>query len=345
MPDLATRYLGLSLRSPLVASASPLSRSLEGLRRLQEVGAGAVVLYSLFEEQLRHELARFRWFRTQGLESPGEGLAFAPSEASFATDPEAYLAHFRAARDALSIPVIPSLNGATLGDWTRYAGWLQEAGAQALELNLYVVAGDVETPGSEVERRVLEVFQAVRETVDIPLAVKLSPFYSSLPHLARQLVDAGAQGLVLFNRFYQPDIDLESREAIPRAVLSTPADLRLPVRWLAMLYGRLSPFGSPGGVGPPAVSLAASGGILDGEGALKAILAGADVTMLCSLLLRHGVERLKTVEEEVAAWLEEHGYDRLDEVRGLLSEKECPDPAAFERGQYIRAVRVGRRGR
>jgi dihydroorotate dehydrogenase (fumarate) len=297
MVELRTRYLGLDLPSPLVASASPLTGSLDGLRRLQAAGAGAVVLPSLFEEQLALEADQ--------------------------AERRGYLALVEKAKAALQVPVIASLNGVTPGSWVEHAGLLEEAGADALELNIYYVSSSPRVSGSEVERRYLELVRSVRQAVGIPLAVKLSPHFSSVANLTRQLVQAGADGLVLFNRFYQPDLDLDSMEVVPRLVLSTSEELRLPLRWIAILYREV-----------PA-SLAASTGVHTAEDAIKVLMAGADVAMMTSALLRHGPEHLRVVEAGLRDWLDEHGMQTVGHLRGMRSQRSVRDPAAWERANYI----------
>ena len=297
MADLRTRYLGLNLRTPLVASPSPLTGTLDGLKRLEAAGAGAVVMPSLFEEDLAEE-----------------------------TYEVAYLALLEQAKASLSIPVIASLNGTSRGGWVRHAARLEQAGADALELNIYYVSSGPGQSGSEVEWRYLDIVRAVRQAATIPLAVKLSPSFSSLTNMAGQLVEAGANGLVLFNRFYQPDLDIETFEVVPSLELSTSAELRLPLRWIAILHGRHR------------ISLAASTGVHSAEDAVKALLAGADVTMMTSALLRHGADHLTGVEAGLADWLDRHGYASLDQVRGKLSQRKVGDPAAFERANYLKVL-------
>jgi dihydroorotate dehydrogenase (fumarate) len=321
MADLRTRYLGLELRSPLVASSSPLTGSLDGLRRLEAAGAGAVVLPSLFEEELAPE----------GQEGPGDGPASdapdAPGDqAGYGAGPAAYLSLVTQAKEVLSVPVIASLNGVSRTGWVRYAARLEEAGADALELNVYYVSSRPGLSGSEVEWHYLDVVRAVRRAIGIPLAVKLSPYFSSLANLAGQLVEAGANGLVLFNRFYQPDLDIETMEVRPALELSTTTELRLPLRWIAILHRR---FG---------VSLAASTGVHGVEDLVKVLLAGADVAMMTSALLRHGPDHLRSVEVGLRDWMDRHGYETVDQLRGRLSQRSVPDPAAFERANYIRTL-------
>ena len=319
MVELRTRYLGLDLPSPLVASASPLTGTLDGLRRLEAAGAAAVVLPSLFEEQLILEADQVRRLRDAGADSLSAALALDDYNAG----PYGYLALVEKATATLQIPVIASLNGVTPGTWVKHASLLEEAGADALELNIYYVSSSPGVGGPEVERRYLELVRSVRQTIGIPLAVKLSPYFSSVANLTRQLVQAGADGLVLFNRFYQPDLDLETLEITPRLVLSSSEELRLPLRWIAILYKEV-----------PA-SLAASTGVHTAADVVKVLLAGADVAMMTSALLRHGPEHLTAVETGLRDWLEEHGMQTVGHLRGLRSQRSIRDPAAWERANYI----------
>ena len=332
-PDLRTRYLGLELRSPLVASASPLTGVVDNLRALDRAGAGAVVLPSLFEEQLTADaLAVDRALATADSFPEAVGGLF-PDLESYNTGPERYLDLVARAKAAVSLPVIASLNGTTPGGWTRYAGLLQDAGADALELNLYAVAADPAEDGAAVERRYLELVASVRRVVRIPLAVKVSPFFSAFGAMARSLVHAGADGLVLFNRFYQPDIDLDALAVVPRLTLSTPDELRLPLRWIAILRGRVE------------ASLAATTGVHGAPEAAKALLAGADVAMMTSALLRHGPEHLGRVRDELVAWMAEREYDSVEQLTGSLSQGLVPDPDAYERAGYVRTLASFARGR
>jgi dihydroorotate dehydrogenase (fumarate) len=324
--DLRTTYLGLDLASPLVPSASPLSERLDTLKQMEEAGAAAVVLHSLFEEQLEQEARSIDHYLRSGAESYAEALSFFPQEPDFRFGPHEYLEHVWKAKQGLGIPVIASLNGSSAGGWTRYAKQIEQAGADALELNIYHVPADMETPGARVEDLCLEIVRSVRENVKLPLAVKIGPYYSAMAHMAGRLVEAGADGLVLFNRFYQPDIDLEQLEVTPNVLLSTPQAMRLPLRWIAILHGRLR------------ASLAATGGIHSHEDALKMILAGADVTMLCSALLRHGIDHLRKVKAMMAAWMEEREYASIAQMKGSMSQRACPRPAEFERANYMRAL-------
>jgi dihydroorotate dehydrogenase (fumarate) len=319
MADLRTRYLGLDLRTPLVASASPLTGSLDGLRRLEEAGAAAVVLPSLFEEQLTEEADQVGRLLEAGAGSLPAALALDDYNAG----PYGYLALVEKAKASLQIPVIASLNGVTPGAWVEHASLLEEAGADALELNSYYVSSSPGLAGSEVEWRFLELVGSVRQRIGIPLAVKLSPYFSSLANLARQLVEAGSDGLVLFNRFYQPDLDLETLEVTPQLELSSSEELRLPLRWIAILHRKV-----------PA-SLAASTGVHTATDVVKVLLAGADVAMMTSALLRHGPEHLRVVEAGLRDWLDERRMESVGHARGLRSQRSVRDPAAWERANYI----------
>jgi dihydroorotate dehydrogenase (fumarate) len=327
MIDLSTRYLGLKLNSPLVASASPLSQELHGIRRLEDAGASAIVLYSLFEEQLRQEAQELEYHLSAGTESFAESLSYLPMRGEFHTGPEGYLEHIRKAKDAVAVPIIASLNGATLGGWTKYAKEIEEAGADAIECNIYSIPADMDVTGAEIEQRYVDILRAVKAAVRIPVAVKLGPFFSNMAHMAKQLEKAGADGLVLFNRFYQPDIDLDELEIRPNVLLSTPQALRLPLTWIGILYGRIR------------LSLAATSGIHSAEDVIKLLLVGSDVTMLCSALLKNGVGHLKEIERDLREWLDYHEYESVNQMQGSMSQLRCPDPSAFERAQYMRAVK------
>jgi dihydroorotate dehydrogenase (fumarate) len=325
MAYLRTRYLGMDLRSPLVASSSPLTGSLDGLRRLEAAGAGAVVLPSLFEEELTKESRQVDALLATGA-TGAEARAGHPDQVGYGAGPAAYLSLVTQAKQALSIPVIASLNGVSRGGWVRYASRLEQAGADALELNIYYVSSRPGRSASEVEWHYLDVVRSVRQAIGIPLVVKLSPYFSSLVNLAGQLVEAGANGLVLFNRFYQPDLDIETLEVAHRLELSTSTELRLPLRWIAILHRR---FG---------VSLAASTGVHTAGDVLKVLLAGADVAMMTSALLRNGPDHLRPLEVQVRDWMDRHGYETLDQFRGRLSQRSGPDPAAFERANYLKTL-------
>jgi len=327
MIDLSTTYLGLKLRSPLVVSASPLSRDVDGIARLEEAGAAAVVLYSLFEEQLHQEEQDLAYHLEQGTESFAESLSFFPQPSEFQTGPEGYLKHIRRAKSATSIPIIASLNGSTLGGWTKFAGEIERAGADALELNIYSVATDPKITAAEIEQTYVDIVKAVKSTITIPVAVKLSPFFSNMANMAQRLDTSNADGLVLFNRFYQPDIDLEELELRPNVLLSTPQALRLPLTWIGILFGKVK------------AGLAGTGGVHNAEDVVKLLMVGANVTMLCSSLMRHGVNHLRHVERELREWMEAHEYESVDQMRGSMSQLRCSDPTAFERAQYMRAVK------
>jgi dihydroorotate dehydrogenase (fumarate) len=324
--DLRTTYLGLELRSPLVASPSPLTGELDGLRRLEAAGVGAVVLPSLFEEQLTHDQLELDRLLETTADHVGEAQSYFPDLEDYNTGPWTYLDHITQAKRALSVPVIASLNGITPGGWVGHAKRMRDAGADALELNLYTVATDPGVGAAELEARYLDLVAQVREAVSTPLAVKLSPFFTALANFAARLDAAGVDGLVLFNPFYQPDLDLDSRDVVPRLVLSTSEELRLPLRWIAILYGRVG------------TSLAATTGVHTGLDAAKVLLAGADVTMMTSALLRNGPEHVAVVEQQLGAVLAEHDYDSVAQLRGSMSRVHMPDPAGFERANYVRTL-------
>jgi len=327
MIDLSTSYLGLNLASPLVVSASPLSRDVDGICRLEDAGASAVVLYSLFEEQLRQEEADLNYHLAAGTESFAESLTYFPQPSEFHTGPEGYLNHIRKAKASVKIPIIASLNGSTLGGWTKFASEIQRAGADGIECNIYNIPTDANLTSAEVEKNYLEIVRAVKSVVTIPVAVKLSPFFSNFANMARRFDAAGADGLVLFNRFYQPDIDLEELEIRPNVLLSSQQALRLPLTWIGILYGKVK------------ASLAGTSGVHTAEDVVKLLMVGANVTMLCSSLMRHGINHLRHVERELREWMEEHEYESVRQMQGSMSQQRCADPGAFERAQYMRAVK------
>jgi dihydroorotate dehydrogenase (fumarate) len=283
-------------------------------------------MYSLFEEQIRFEAAELDYFLSRGTESFAEALSYYPDAGAHQTGPEDYLRHVEAAKKAVAIPVIGSLNGISPGGWTKYARRIQDAGADAIELNVYFIPADGKLTGDDIEQLHVDIVAAVKAAVSIPVAVKLSPFFSSTANLAAKLVAAGADGLVLFNRFYQPDIDVTDLAVTPNLVLSDSDDLRLPLRWIAILHGRIE------------ASLAASGGVHTGTDAAKAIMAGADVAMMCSALLKHGPKHVAAVAAELTAVLQKHDYKSVAEMKGVLSQQTCPEPAAFERANYMKAL-------
>ncbi len=326
MPDLTTRYLGLTLRNPLVVSASPLSRKVEMAQRLQDAGAAAVVMYSLYEEEINHERHELDYFLGRGAHSHPEATGYLPPVAFDGYGPSRYLKHLQRLKAALHIPVIASLNGVSAGGWVEYARRIEEAGADALELNIYYVPVDTDLPGIELEQAQVHLVREVREQVSIPLAVKLSPFFSSIPNMAQRFADAGANGLVLFNRFYQPDLDLERLEVVPKVTFSTSHDLLLPLRWIAILCRRVD------------ADFALTGGVHTTEDVLKGLMAGASVTMLASELLTHGPARIAQTLLELDSWLEEREYHSVQQMMGSMSQRAVDEPAAFERANYIRAL-------
>ncbi len=326
MTDLTTTYLGLTLRSPLVASAGPVTGDPALWERIEASGAGAIVLPSLFEEEIEHDAFAVGFAADQGTDQFGEALSYLPELDAPDVGPARYLALVEQARDRLGIPVIASLNGTSPGGWVRYAKHLADAGAHAIELNLYDVVVDPTITSADVERRYVELVEEVRAEISVPLAVKLSPWFTALGNMAVQLERAGADGLVLFNRLYQPDIDLESLDVVPRLQLSTSAESRLPLHWIANLYGAVG------------CSLAASSGVHDGGDALKLLLAGADVVMTTSALLRHGPEHLRTIERFIRDWMIEREYDSVSELRGSVSRRNVAEPQVYERANYYQVI-------
>lgn len=324
--DLSTTYLNLKLKNPIVPSAGPLSHTLDSMKRLEDAGAAAIVMYSLFEEQITHETAELEHYLSYGIDSYAEALTYLPNPIDYNLGPEEYVELLHKAKQSLEIPVIASLNGISVGGWIKYAARLQEAGADAIELNVYYIPTDPQLTNQDVEDRYLEVLHAVKEKVSIPVAMKLSPFFSSFAHMAQRLDTAGVDGLVLFNRFYQPDIDLESLDVKPNLILSTPHARRLPMRWIAILYGRVK------------ASLAATSGIHTAEDVLKMLMAGADVTMMCSALLKHGPQLITQVLQEMRQWMMNHEYVSVEQMKGSMSQKSIADPATFERANYMKAL-------
>jgi dihydroorotate dehydrogenase (fumarate) len=339
MPDLSTTYLGLKLSSPLVPSASPLSKKLDNIRRMEDAGAAAVVLYSLFEEQITAESNELDFFLTHGAESYAEALTYFPEPAEFNLGPDQYVEHVRRAKEAVSIPIIGSLNGVSTGGWIRqtaqgrwieYAHKIEQAGADALELNIYYVPTDPELPGETIEEMYLHLAHDVKRSVQIPVAVKLSPYFTNMAAMARRLDQLRLDGLVLFNRFYQPDFDLETLDVVPRATLSDSRDLRLPLRWIAILYGRIR------------ADLALTSGVHTPEDAIKGVMAGASVTMIAAELLLNGIGRLSEIRSSMLSWMEEHEYESIEQMRGSMSQRSIAFPAAFERAHYMRALNTWR---
>ncbi len=324
--DLSTQYLGMKLRTPLVASASPLSEKVDSIRRMEDAGASAVVLNSLFEEQITHDELELNYHMTQGTESFPEALTYFPEPDELKLGTEQYLEHIAQAKASVDIPIIASLNGSTLGGWTRFARQIQQAGADALELNIYRIPSNLNMSGAEIEEENLEIVKAVRSAVTIPLALKLSPFYSNMANMAKRFDEAGADALVLFNRFYQPDIDLEKLEVRPNVLLSTPQAMRLPLRWIAILHGRVN------------VDFAATSGIHNANDVLEMMMVGASVAMMASALLKNGVEHFQTVEAGIGRWMEEHEYESIRQMQGSMSQQRSGHAGAFERAQYLKAI-------
>lgn len=324
--DLSTTYLGLKLKNPIVPSASPLSYSLDSMKRLEDAGASAVVMYSLFEEQIAHEAAELEHYLRYGSESYAEALTYFPETKEYNIGPDQYVELVRKAKEELDIPVIGSLNGISTGGWINYARKIEEAGADALELNIYYIPTDPDITSTDVEDRYLEVLHAVKRTITIPVAMKLSPFFSSMSNMARRLELGGAGGLVMFNRFYQPDIDLESLEVKPNVVLSTANALRLPLRWIAILHGRTR------------MSLAATSGVHTADDVIKMVMAGADVTMMCSALLKNGPGHIAQILADIDRWMLDHEYISIQQMKGSMSQKSVANPAAFERANYVKAL-------
>lgn len=324
--NLSTKYMGLTLKNPLVPSASPLSKQIDTLKSLEDLEAGAVVLYSLFEEQIEFEGMELEHYMEFGSESYAEAVDYYPRPQEFTRGPDEYLEHIRKAKEAMEIPVIASLNGASPGGWVDYARKIEQAGADGLELNIYFLPTDPQQAVEEVENVYVEIVQDVCGRIKIPVAVKLHPFLTSVPSMARRLVEGGAKGLALFNRFYEPDIAPEELEVVSDLQLSTPAESRLALRWIGILHGQVE------------ADLAATGGVHTGRDAVKMMMAGASVVHLCSALLKYGPHHLQRVKEELVSWLAENDYSCVSDLIGTMSQKSCPDPTAFERANYIKVL-------
>ncbi len=324
--DLSTNYMGLKLKNPVVPSASPMSREIDTIKMMEDAGASAIVLYSLFEEQITHEALELDYLTTQGNESYAEATTYFPHESEYRLGPEEYLEHIRKAKESVNIPIIGSLNGVTRGGWLNYAKKIEQAGAAGLELNIYYIPTDPRLTSSEVENNYIETLKIIKGVVNIPVAMKLSPMFSSMANLAVKLDQAGADALVLFNRFYQPDIDLDNLEVVPNLHLSTPHAMRLPLRWIAILYGKIK------------ANMAATSGLHTSDDVLKMLMAGADVTMMCSALLKNGSEHISKVLSDVITWMEEHEYESVEQMKGSMSHKSVREPAAFERANYMKVL-------
>jgi dihydroorotate dehydrogenase (fumarate) len=326
MIDLSTQYLGLTLKNPLVVSASPLGQHIDNIRRMEDAGASAVVLQSLFEEQLTLESRELDRFLSEGTESFAEALSYFPDMNDYRLGPEGYLQHIQQAKAAVRIPIIASLNGVSAGGWTKYAKDMEEAGADALELNIYYVATHPDMTGSDVEQMYIDLVSQVKATARIPVAVKLGSYFTSVANLAQKLDAARADALVLFNRFYQPDFDLENLEVVPNLTLSTPYELLLRLHWVAILYGHIR------------ADLAITGGVHSAHDVLKAMMAGAKVAMMTSVLLKEGIDHLKTIHTDLLNWMEEHEYDSIRQMQGSLSQQKVAEPAAFVRANYMKVL-------
>ncbi|MBF0570659.1 MAG: dihydroorotate dehydrogenase-like protein [Candidatus Omnitrophica bacterium] len=324
--DLKTSYMGMELKNPLVASASPLSKSIDNLRKLEDAGIAAVVMYSLFEEQLTYEKYELDHYLTEGTESFAESLSYFPHPSEFTVGPEEYLEHIYRAKKAVGVPIIGSLNAHSDGGWVTYAKQIQDAGADALELNIYFLATDPSISSLQVENVYIDTLKAIKQNVSIPVAIKIGPYFSSMANMAKRLDEAGANALVLFNRFYQPDIDLENLAVDPKVLYSTPQAMRLPLRWVAILYGKIK------------ASLAATSGIHSSDDVIKMVMSGANVTMLCSVLLRNGIGTTSDILAGIERWMSEHEYVSIKQMQGSMSQKSCVNPEGFERANYMKAL-------
>jgi len=326
MVDLTTTYLGLQLKNPVVASASPISKKLSGIRSLEDAGASAVVMYSLFEEQIVHESLALDHYLNQGTESYAESVTYFPDLGHYNVGPEDYLELIHKAKQAVNIPVIGSLNGYSTGGWVEYAKKIEQAGADALELNVYYLPTDLNLTSQELEQSYIDLVKDVKSQVHIPLAIKLNPYFTALPNLCGKLVQAGANGLVLFNRFLQPDLDIETLEVTPNLMLSSSSELRLPLRWVAILYGRVQ------------ADLALTSGVHTAQDVLKSMMAGANVTMLASALLKNGVNHIAQILADMQSWMETYEYQSVQQMKGSMSQQAVADPSTFERANYMKAL-------
>lgn len=326
MVDLTTTYLGLQLKNPVVASASPISKKLSRIRSLEDAGASAVVMYSLFEEQIVHESLALDHYLNQGTESYAESVTYFPDLGHYNVGPEDYLDLIQKAKQAVSIPVIGSLNGYSTGGWVEYAKKIEQAGADALELNVYYLPTDLNLTSQELEQSYIDLVKDVKSQIHIPLAIKLNPYFTALPNLCGKLSQAGANGLVLFNRFLQPDLDIETLEVAPNLLLSSSSELRLPLRWVAILYGRVQ------------ADLALTTGVHTAQDVLKSMMAGASVTMLASALLKNGVNHITQILTDMQSWMETYEYQSVQQMKGSMSQQAVADPSAFERANYMKAL-------
>ena len=324
--DLKTTYMGLELKNPLVPAASPLSEEVDKIKRMEDAGAAAVVMFSLFEEQLRHDERELNARLTAGTESFAESLSYFPEVDEFRVGPDQYLDLLRRASEAVDIPIIASLNGISSEGWVDYAKQMQEAGARGIELNVFYIPADPALAGADIEKRYLDVLKAVKKAVDVPVAIKLSPFFSAMANMAQRFDEAGADALVLFNRFYQPDFDIEHLRVEPHLNLSTAYEIRLPLLWIAVLYGKVK------------ASLAATRGVEGAEEVIKYVMAGADVVTMASVLLRKGIDHLGVILRDLEQWMEAREYASLEQMKGSMSQKSVADPSAFERANYIKII-------
>ncbi len=324
--DLTTTFMGLKLKNPIVPSASPLSKTVDGVKELEDAGASAVVVYSLFEEQIEHEAGELDHYMSYGTESYAEALTYFPSAGEYNLGPDEYLNHIRKLKENVGIPIIGSLNGVSSGGWMKYAKLIEEAGADGLELNVYYIPTDIKKEGMIVEEIYLRDLKKIKKNLKIPVAMKLSPYFSSMANMAKKLDESGADALVLFNRFYQPDLDLDNLEVVPNLELSSNWEMRLPLRWIAILYGKIK------------ASLAATSGIHNFKDVLKVIMAGADIANMCSELLINGTERITVILKEIEEWMKEKEYESIEQMKGSMSQKSVADPAAFERANYMKAL-------
>ncbi len=326
MVDLSTHYLGFKLKNPIVAASSPLTQKAETARQLEQAGVSAIIMHSLFEEQIIHESIKLHNDLIRGTESYAEALTYLPDYGQYSVGPETYLDALRKIKQAVSVPVFGSLNGVSTGGWIDYATRIEDAGADALELNIYYLATDPDLSAAELEDSYVQLVSDVRRRVQLPLAVKLSPFFTALPHFARRLAQAGANGVVLFNRFYQPDFDLEELEVVPNLVLSNSNEMRLPLRWIAILYGRV------------AADLAMTGGVHTSQDVLKAMMSGAKVTAITSEFLQHGVDRVPQMLSEIEDWMIQREYISIEQMQGSMSQQAVAEPASFERANYMKVL-------
>jgi dihydroorotate dehydrogenase (fumarate) len=326
MVDLTTTYMGLKLKNPIVPSASPLSASLDNIKQMEDAGAAAVTLHSLFEEQIEFEAEALTHFLEHGTEQFAEALTYFPQVHEYRRAPDDYVEHIQQAKEAVDIPIIASLNGISPGGWTRYAKRFEDAGADAVELNIYFIPTSFHLMSYDIEDLYVKLLRDVKKHLNIPVAMKLSPYFSAMPHVASMLDAEGADALVLFNRFYQPDIDIEELEVTPNLQLSSPVEMRLPMRWIAILYGNVD------------CSMALTSGIHTPEDVIKAVMVGSDVANVCSVLLKAGIGKIDELLEGVTTWMEEHEYESVEQMKGSMSHKSVPEPAAFERANYMKVL-------